>query len=75
MKRTAKWVKYTNMNNRGWDNMGICKCKNTDCPKREICFRFKKADHPQWQSYTIFKCPHEDGWRYFMPIPGKESNK
>ncbi len=55
--------------------MGICKCKNTDCPKREICFRFKKIDHPQWQSYTIFKCPHEDGWRYFMPIPGKESNK
>jgi hypothetical protein len=25
-----------------WDAMGLCKCKNLECPKRDICYRFKK---------------------------------
>lgn len=53
---------------KGWDAMGLCKCKNLECPKRAICYRFKKKDHPNWQSYTIFKCPTEHEWRYFIKL-------
>lgn len=38
----------------------ITKCKGTDCPLKEKCYRYKAKDSRYWQSYMI-EVPYKDG--------------
>lgn len=32
----------------------IAKCKDIDCPSKEMCYRFTAPDSKFWQSYGVF---------------------
>ena len=43
----------------------ISKCKGTNCPLKEKCYRYKAKESKYWQSYIV-EVPYEDGkCKYF----------
>ena len=49
----------------------ITKCKGTDCPLKEHCYRYMATDNPFYQTY-YFDVPFEDGeCEFFIDVEHK----